>query len=796
MLNTSRISTRGKIWELHIHSNQCFSADENLKRLSVDEYVTQLLDILEPYVDLDMISFTDHNHISSELYRSFIEQNSKITLLPGVEVDTALQKDGIAKHIIVYFDAVDDADKIDFIAERLNAFFQDKKVGSQKGQAPIYIYELLDMLASLNVEFVLSPHAMKQGKRSIDDEWHAMEESLRKGEVKKYIDQFFCFWESSGSSQIHHASDFLRGMDSGERISIVAFSDSKDFKKLQQCLNEPCQFFNALPNFNGLKMAGSELSRITRKQFHVEEHDLGYYIGKISFDGQQVVLSPKLNAIIGGRGSGKSVLLDSVAASLSSDPLPIPKQRYEFVASFSVSASNMNGNPIEPGQFHFDYYNQNYISKLFEKNGEDFNREVELYFSDEFNKITPPDAGAIRRGNEELFESLLADSNSSATTNLAGFIEKYVVDNQDTLNISIHAKDKRKVDAKLASFDYSATVSILKKAIEQKLPAFILKDEAVTKSITNLCESVCRAGYESRLDYLNGDYLYNLIYKNFKETKDQISKAQKERSDTIESFKALFEEKAGPYRKRVALVNAYLTAAIGFVCHHEEKAFADGETKNAFLFKRELEVEHPISHLIKLFNEHMTAVRGTGADAGTCSLDNLNSFIRRFCYGSGGYKQNCSPETLCTDLAKYTLSYEPKLSIHYLQDDGSYVDITEQSPGTQTNILLEYIVHRDTNNPLLIDQPEDNVDNQTIYGKIKNWFFTLKQTRQVIVVTHDANIVINADADNVILADQESAGHFRYQWGALESGDMLERASLILDGGKEAVKRRLVKYGE
>lgn len=145
-------------------------------------------------------------------------------------------------------------------------------------------------------------------------------------------------------------------------------------------------------------------------------------------------------------------------------------------------------------------------------------------------------------GNEELFESLLADSNSSATTNLAGFIEKYVVDNQDTLNISIHAKDKRKVDAKLASFDYSATVSILKKAIEQKLPAFILKDEVVTKSITNLCESVCRAGYESRLDYLNGDYLYNLIYKNFKETKDQISKAQKERSDTIESFKALFEE--------------------------------------------------------------------------------------------------------------------------------------------------------------------------------------------------------------------------------------------------------------
>lgn len=796
MLDTSRISTRGKIWELHIHSNQCFSADENLKRLSVDEYVTQLLDILEPYADLDMISFTDHNHISSELYRSFIEQNSKITLLPGVEVDTALQKDGIAKHIIVYFDAVDDADKIDLIAERLNAFFQDKKVGSQKGQAPIYIYEPLDMLASLNVEFILSPHAMKQGKRSIDDEWHAMEESLRKGEVKKYIDQFFCFWESSGSSQIHHASDFLRGMDSGERISIVAFSDSKDFDKLRRCLDNPCQFFNALPNFNGLKMAGSELSRITRKQFYVEERDLGYYIGRITFDGQEMLLSPKLNAVIGGRGSGKSVLLDSVAANLSSDSLPIPKQRNEFVSSFSVSTSNMNGNPIEPGQFHFDYYNQNYISKLFEKNGEDFNREVGRYFSDEFTKITPPDAGAIRRANEEQFESLFAGPNSSVSTNLSGFIEKYVVDNQDTLSIAIRAKDKRKVDPKLSAFDYSTTVNTLRKTIEQKLPIFILEDEAVTKSIADLCESVCRAGYENRLKYLNSDYLYNLIYSNFKDTKDQISKAQKERSETIESFKALFEEKAEPYRKRVALINAYLEAAVDFVCHYEEKSFANGERKNAFLFKRELEVEHPIKHMIKLFNEQMTALRGTGADTGMCTLDNLDNFIQRFCYGSGCYKQNCSSETLCAALTEYALSYESKLSIHYLQDDGSYIDITEQSPGTQTNILLEYIVHRDTNNPLLIDQPEDNVDNQTIYSKIKNWFFTLKQARQVIVVTHDANIVINADADNVILANQESPGCFRYQWGALESEDMLERASLILDGGKEAVKRRLIKYGE
>ena len=72
----------------------------------------------------------------------------------------------------------------------------------------------------------------------------------------------------------------------------------------------------------------------------------------------------------------------------------------------------------------------------------------------------------------------------------------------------------------------------------------------------------------------------------------------------------------------------------------------------------------------------------------------------------------------------------------------------------------------------------------------------LKMSRQVIVVTHDANIVINADAENVIIAEQPAPGEFIYDYGALEYDDVIDKASLILDGGKDAVKRRLVKYGE
>jgi ABC-type Mn2+/Zn2+ transport system ATPase subunit len=130
------------------------------------------------------------------------------------------------------------------------------------------------------------------------------------------------------------------------------------------------------------------------------------------------------------------------------------------------------------------------------------------------------------------------------------------------------------------------------------------------------------------------------------------------------------------------------------------------------------------------------------------------------------------------------------------KDALSYEDIKSFSPGMQSNILLEYLVHKETDTPLLIDQPEDNVDNSTIYTQIRKWFFDMKKRRQLIVVTHDANIVINSDSENLIIASQAIRGDFKYIYGALEWDKNIDYASQILDGGKDAVKRRMMKYGE
>ena len=143
-----------------------------------------------------------------------------------------------------------------------------------------------------------------------------------------------------------------------------------------------------------------------------------------------------------------------------------------------------------------------------------------------------------------------------------------------------------------------------------------------------------------------------------------------------------------------------------------------------------------------------------------------------------------------------SLKIEVEDNIYYKATPKSKeISLRSLSPGTKANLLMEYIVFKESSIPLLIDQPEDNIDNSTIYGKLTLWFENLKQKRQVIVATHDPNLVINADSENVIICNQESENKFSYSYGALEYGDNIEKIADILDGGKEAIERRLLKYG-
>ena len=95
--------------------------------------------------------------------------------------------------------------------------------------------------------------------------------------------------------------------------------------------------------------------------------------------------------------------------------------------------------------------------------------------------------------------------------------------------------------------------------------------------------------------------------------------------------------------------------------------------------------------------------------------------------------------------------------------------------------------------PLIFDQPEDDLDNEFIIEELVEIFRGIKQFRQVILVTHNANLVVNADAEQVVIAENKN-GVLKYTSGSLESEAVNKAVRRILEGGDEAFLKRELRY--
>lgn len=143
--------------------------------------------------------------------------------------------------------------------------------------------------------------------------------------------------------------------------------------------------------------------------------------------------------------------------------------------------------------------------------------------------------------------------------------------------------------------------------------------------------------------------------------------------------------------------------------------------------------------------------------------------------------------------------------------------IHTMSEGKKGIVILQlYLSLSQADCPILIDQPEDNLDNRTVYQDLNDYIKQCKLKRQIIMVSHNANLVVNTDAENIIVANQKGENgsenkqyRFEYVNGALENtfvkDEKIEKAILyrqgirehvceILEGGVDAFKKREEKY--
>lgn len=198
-------------------------------------------------------------------------------------------------------------------------------------------------------------------------------------------------------------------------------------------------------------------------------------------------------------------------------------------------------------------------------------------------------------------------------------------------------------------------------------------------------------------------------------------------------------------------------------------------------------------------------------------MDSVYGSLEQFLKDMWTGKQKVRQGIAATDLTETVLSESMEIRFAAELDGDRIGGFTRptMTPGKQALFALTLILNESEDAwPLLIDQPEDDLDSRSIYDTIVPYLVERKKERQIIMVSHNANLVIGADSECVIVANRhgddrknKNGQTFAYLSGPLEHSQpkkagrytlheqgIREHACEILDGGQEAFQKRQDRY--
>jgi ABC-type lipoprotein export system ATPase subunit len=154
-------------------------------------------------------------------------------------------------------------------------------------------------------------------------------------------------------------------------------------------------------------------------------------------------------------------------------------------------------------------------------------------------------------------------------------------------------------------------------------------------------------------------------------------------------------------------------------------------------------------------------------------------------------RKNVKPENL----------YDFVWSFEYLEPEYSLMldgkDLNQLSPGERGSLLLVFYLLVDKSDiPIIVDQPEENLDNQTVYRLLIPVIKQVKKRRQIIMVTHNPNIAVVCDAEQVVHAaiDRAHGNAITYTPGSIEDKEINKHIIDVLEGTRPAFGNRAAKY--
>ena len=755
--------------DLHIHTS------EDADNINTCYDVNTLIENVKSFCNSDniLLSLTDHNTINKNAYVELINKKSIYVIL-GVELHIRNYDECDPYHCHIYFniqqeDIINNIDGINRILDEL----YPKKMVSKTDKIP-----KLDSISKAfdNYDFVMLPHGGQSHS--------TFNKSIPKGvifdtvmERNIYYNQFDGFTSRSNKGLDTTLNYFIKlGINSF--INLITCTDNYNPKKYPDSKSSSEKFIPtwmlSQPTFSGLRLA---LSESTRLIYQLEEPTFSKdYIKHVELKNElidiDVNLTSGLNVIIGGSSSGKTLFLDSLYRSITKNFDDYDKYAYKKYGVKDLKVDN-------PAGYIPHYIYQNYIIKVIDEKSDEGIENIDIirntFLSDEsLDKRAQQQLSKLKETLGNLFCAIdkieILQKNIKSIPHFPRLISQEILKN----NYNSQWLPDKNVESSFTidDADFSKINDALQmiKDISVKNP--FMKD--LTKNVDEIMKEF-EVAFEKKK--LSDNIIY--IINNYKEKFDEIETKNKQEAmqkrTHIESLINYFVE----YKKNNRLFYDSLNTLKNFKFEYSTEPIKSKghelKIESNFVLNKEI--------ILDSINNVMT------------NSTKLNSF------------EDIIPENLFKD--KIDKRYKKYKDIIYSSIESKnrkkYSIITknkqkfeELSPGWKTAVLLDLVLGYEKDNaPIFIDQPEDNLATSYINKELVEVLKESKGKRQILIISHNATIPMLADAQNIILCNNEK-GKIIIRSGAMEDNingkSNIDSIVEIADGGKASVKKRVKKY--
>ena len=772
--------------DLHIHSKASSAKDGAKVKNNTKENLPLLVGKLNDN-EVNICAITDHDVFSYELYselkKAEIEDNTIKKVLPGVEFSVQFSLDNSISpiHIIAIFSDLDD-EKVKKIAEILD--INNPSTGGAYSEE-----EFLSILREIDIDTILIAHQ----KNSLSSQKPRKNDANSLGNAKflefVYTDYFEAFEFKNKRNEILNKA-FLTTSNLEESLRFITGTDCHDWscypaEDLSDKMTDfPYTYAKCLPTFKGLVMAITDYSRL--KTVNSFFNGSQQYVKKMSLKVENTIfdvpLSQGINVIIGDNSIGKSLLLHALTNFEKPGAMKLPaKTKSGYMKYIQKNKLEiMSKIPIE-GIFCFDM--QGEVRAKFEENklnASDFLRE---YFPPPVNSRVY--RNAVENEIKRMIQYLKKKFDIESQINKLNVFEIPIIETapESLTYIQNLRKSKQKPEKQVAVF---SKINEIVNELEELLKLDIGKSDSEYILSTIQLFKVMKEKYNRKIKCIESEN--EKVEKVAKAIAGVAEKHKKTVTDNQKTYSS-FSEKTDNLIEQIVDLLKKRKRLSGYKPQLLEKHIRPNSSKIFdYEFISKLNIERIDTDYINALVNSTLKIRKK-IDWDTITEPVLKNSLLKY-------------DESIPVLEFFELKIKERLDKDFENTNAIIFQgmdkYEEMSSGLDAKIYFDLLSYEVTRSGVyIIDQPEDNISQSAIRNYLLSRFKTMGENRQIIMVTHNPQFIVNLDIDNLVFISKKD-GKIKIQSGALEYActeyNVLDIVAQNIDGGLETIQKRWKRY--